>query len=231
MQVRGVGSRALPLRVLVASAAAGFALLCAVPAANSADLPAPEAPAPEPVPPAVYMPAAVEPPVVGGQFEARFGVFDHGLGSAEHGTYDVAGAFVSPRLPNFGLPGYWAYLLPRFEIGGSYNTGGRTSFAHVDTLLTLPIIGGLYFEPFLGGAIHNGSLTATPTLSGLGCPVLFHAGASVGYAFGEHWMVAGTFEHLSNGKSLFGVNCGTNQTATGSNQGLNNYGISAGYRF
>jgi hypothetical protein len=43
--------------------------------------------------------------------------------------------------------------------------------------------------------------------------------------------VLGSFEHLSNGKSLFGLDCGTNQSATGSNQGLNNYGLSVGYAF
>jgi hypothetical protein len=97
-------------------------------------------------------------------------------------------------------------------------------------LLTLPITQRLFFEPFAGGAIHNGSLTPTPTLSGLGCPVLFHAGVSVGVPITEHWRVLGSFEHLSNGKG-FGVNCGTNQSPSGSNQGLNNYGLSASYAF
>jgi len=66
---------------------------------------------------------------------------------------------------------------------------------------------------------------------GLGCPLLFHAGVSVGVPITEHWSVLGSFEHLSNGKSLFGLDCGTNQSATGSNQGLNNYGLSVGYAF
>jgi hypothetical protein len=29
----------------------------------------------------------------------------------------------------------------------------------------------------------------------------------------------------------FGVNCGTNQAANGTNQGLNNYGVRIGYAF
>ena len=69
---------------------------------------------------------------------------------------------------------------------------------------------------------------STPTLVGLGCPLLFHAGASLGVPITAHWRVLGTFEHLSNGKP-FGVDCGTNQRE--GNQGLNNYGVSVGYAF
>jgi hypothetical protein len=93
----------------------------------------------------------------------------------------------------------------------------------------LPITKWLFFEPFLGGATHDGTLAPTPTLVGLGCPLLFHAGASFGVPITEHWRVLGTFEHLSNGKPL-GVDCGTNQRP-GGNQGLNNYGVSVGYAF
>jgi lipid A 3-O-deacylase len=164
----------------------------------------------------------------GNQFEARFGAFAAGVGSAEQDTFDLNASLLTPRL-NPGLQGYAAYLLPRLQFGGALNLAGRTSFAHADIALTLPIVKKLFFEPFLGGAIHNGSLTPTPTLSGLGCPVLIHAGFTFGIAVTEHWTALATFEHLSNGKGL-GVDCGTNQ-ALGTNQGLNNYGLSVGYAF
>jgi lipid A 3-O-deacylase len=164
----------------------------------------------------------------GNQFEARFGAFAAGVGSAEQGTFDLNASLLTPRL-NPGLQGYAAYLLPRLQFGGALNLAGRTSFAYADIALTLPIVKKLFFEPFLGGAIHNGSLTPTPTLSGLGCPVLIHAGFTFGIAVTEHWTALATFEHLSNGKGL-GVDCGTNQ-ALGTNQGLNNYGLSVGYAF
>jgi Lipid A 3-O-deacylase (PagL) len=166
----------------------------------------------------------------GTQFEARFGLFYHGVGSNEHNTFDLNGSVLSPRL-DLGVTGYWAYFLPRFQLGGAANLSGRTSFAYADAAFTLPITQWLFFEPFVGGAVHDGSLTPTPTLAGLGCPLLFHAGVSLGVPINQHWSVIGTFEHLSNGKSLFGVDCGTNQSATGSNQGLNNYGLSVGYAF
>ena len=167
-----------------------------------------------PPPPGAVAPVAGE---IGTQFEARFGVFDHGVGSTERNTVDINGSIVTPRL-KLGVSGYAAYFLPRFQLGGAANLAGRTSFGYADVLFTLPITKWLFFEPFLGGAIHDGNLAPTPTLVGLGCPLLFHAGASVGVPITEHWRVLGTFEHLSNGKPL-GVECGTNQRL-GGNQAL-----------
>jgi hypothetical protein len=189
------------------------------------------------LPPAATMPAsapgvASAPPndefrEPGNQFEGRFGAFAAGVGSVEQGTFDLNASLLTPRL-NLGVQGYAAYVLPRLQLGGAVNLEHRTSFAYADIAVTLPFAGRLFFEPFLGGAIYDGSLTPTPTLSGLGCPLLFHAGFSFGMAITEHWNALATFEHLSNGKGL-GVNCGTNQGPSGSNQGLNNYGVSVGY--
>jgi lipid A 3-O-deacylase len=196
--------------VWIAALAAAFVYLAAAPSAKSEDLLAPT-------------------PTPGGQIEVRFGAFDHGVGSAEHNTVDINGSVLTPRL-NLGVSGYWAYLLPRFQVGGAVNLAGRTSFYYSGIALTLPITQGLFFEPFVGAAVHDGSLHGTPLLSALGCPALFRAGASIGVSITEHWKVVGTFEHLSNGKGIFGVNCGTNQDG-GDNQGLNNYGLSVGYAF
>jgi hypothetical protein len=93
-------------------------------------------------------PGAVADP--GTQFEARFGLFEHGVGSAERNTVDINGSFVTPRL-NLGIPGYWGYLIPRFQLGGAANLAGRTSFGYADVLFTLPITKRLFFEPFVGG--------------------------------------------------------------------------------
>jgi hypothetical protein len=72
------------------------------------------------------------------QLEAPFGVFDHGVGSAERNTVDINGSIVTPRL-NVGAPGYWAYLLPRFQLGGAADLAGRTSFGYADIVFTLPL--------------------------------------------------------------------------------------------
>jgi hypothetical protein len=111
--------------------------LATLPTAKSADL----------------TPADAVAPVVGDigtQFEARFGVFDHGVGSAERNTVDINGSIVTPRL-KLGVSGYAAYFLPRFQLGGAANLAGRTSFGYADVLFTLPITKWLFFEPFLGG--------------------------------------------------------------------------------
>jgi hypothetical protein len=207
--------------VCLASLAASGPALCA-------DV-APAATIPASAPAVTAAPPIAEFREPGNQFEGRFGAFAAGVGSIEQGTFDLNASLLTPRL-NPGVQGYAAYALPRFQLGGAVNLEHRTSFAYADIALTLPFAGRLFFEPFLGGAVHNGSLTPTPTLSGLGCPLLFHAGFSFGVAITGHWNALATFEHLSNGKEL-GVNCGTNQAANGSNQGLNNYGVSVGYAF
>jgi lipid A 3-O-deacylase len=218
--------------VWVAALIAAFAYVAAVPSSRGADLPAP-GPVATPTTP-VDLPASTPGP--GDQFEGRLGVFAHGVRSPEGHTVDINGSILTPRL-NVGAPGYWANLLPRFQLGGAFNLEGRTSIAYADAVFTLPIIHWLFFEPFVGGAIHDGSLHGTPTLSALGCPALFHAGVSLGVPITEHWSVLATWEHLSNGETLFGVNCGTNEYHGGPdhlggyNQGLNNYGVSVGYAF
>ena len=190
-----------------------------------APLPAPVAP-----PPTAAAVPARDP---GTAFELRFGAYYHGVGDVERGTYDLSASVVTPRLDAIGVTGAWRYAIPRFQVGGNYNLDHRTSFAYVDLAWTVPIIKYLFVEPFFGGAIHNGSLYGSPTLSDLGCRELFHVGASVGAPLAEHWVVMGTFEHLSNGKGILGTDCGTNQTGFhgGGNQGLNNYGVRVGYDF
>jgi lipid A 3-O-deacylase len=163
------------------------------------------------------------------RFEARFGAFAHGIGGAEEGSVDLNGELVSPRLFNFGGP--WAFLAPRVHVGGLVNLSGRTSIAYTGLLWTIPVFDRFFVEGFVGPAVHNGELSATATHAGLGCRTLFNAGGSVGYRFSDQWSLMATFDHVSNGKSLFGVDCGTNQAATGSNQGLNNYGVRVGYTF
>jgi hypothetical protein len=211
------------LAVLLLAAGASFA-------ARATDL----APPPRPMvakAPALQIPPAgvlVDP---GDRWEVRAGVFIHGVGNVEHDTYDINGELVSPRLP-FELPGYWRNFVPRIHVGGSANLSGRTSFAYTGVLWTFPIYRGIFFETFIGPAVHNGVLAGDATHSVLGCHTLFHAGASLGYRLDDHWSVIGTFEHLSNGKQLFGIDCGTNQNLPGSaNQGLNNYGLRVGYSF
>lgn len=109
-----------------------MAYMAAERAAKSADMPSPTSATvaseiPRALPVSGYAP--------GSQFEARLGVFAAGIGSAEQGTADLNGSFLTPRL-NVGVAGYLAYLLPRFQLGGAVNLSGRTSFGYFDTAAT-----------------------------------------------------------------------------------------------
>ena len=156
-------------------------------------------------------------------------MFAHGVGSSESGTVSFNGEFATPRL--FRADGaWWSPLIPRLHAGGFVNVSGRTDLAYVGLLWTVPIYAGLFAEGFFGGSVHNGSLAPTATRAGLGCPLLYNVGGSVGYRFNEQWSVMYTLNHMSNGRGVFGTNCGTNQIA-GGNQGLNHHGIRVGYSF
>jgi hypothetical protein len=165
---------------------------------------------------------------MGDCFEVRFGGFLHSEGAYDEITHSIGASFVTPR-PG-PLPGYWANFLPRLRVGGILDLQRGTSYAYADILVTLPIAAGFFFEPFFGGATHNGNLAPTQTSNGLGCPLLFHIGGSVGYAIAPHWNVLVTMDHLSNGNEI-GVNCGTNLRGQARNQGINNYGAGIAYAF
>ena len=175
---------------------------------------------------------AVVVPPVGSSWEIRAGVAAHGVGSHEHNTVDLMGEVLTPCLPFF-QDMVVQFLMPRVHGGGSVNLSGRTSFGYAGFAWTWPIYRGAFVEPFIGAAVHNGSIAGIADDVGVGCDYLFHVGGSVGYRFDQHWSALVTFEHLSNGKQLFGVNCGSNQNLAGSNgnQGSNNYAVKIGYAF
>lgn len=157
------------------------------------------------------------------RYDVRFGAFAHGIGGVEHNTVDINAEFVFPRLP-FGQSEWWSFAVPRPHVGGLGNVSGRTSAVYAGALWTVPLIERVFGEAFLDGAVHDGSLTGGPDEAALGCRALFHAGFSLGYAITTEWSAMVTFDHLSNGKSLFDTPCDRNQ-------GLNNYGVRFGYAF
>ncbi len=162
------------------------------------------------------------------RLEVRLGAFAHGVGGVERNTVSLEAELVSPRV--VAVAGAWAPLVPRFSLGGSVNLAGKTDYAYANILWTVPVFDRAFAELFVGPAVHNGSLDHEADRVGLGCPVLFHAGGSVGYRLTERISLMGTFAHLSNGRSLFGVDCGTN-LGPRRNQGLNNYGLRLGFAF
>lgn len=157
------------------------------------------------------------------RMEVRFGGFAHGLGSAEKNTADVSLEIVSPRLmPD--ISGWWSFLIPRAYVGGMLNVEGRTSSLRGGALWTIPFTERWFGEIFFGGAVHDGSINGTSDLNALGSRALFNVGGSVGYRFDAHWSVLATFDHMSNGKSVFDL-------PFVHNQGVNSYGIRTAFAF
>jgi hypothetical protein len=157
------------------------------------------------------------------RYEFRFGAFAHGIGGVERNTADVNTEFVLPRL-SLGGSEWWTFTIPRPHFGGLANVSGRTSAVYGGALWTVPLTSQIFGEVFVDGAVHNGSLAGGPDQSALGCRALFHSGASLGYAFTPRWSAMFSFDHFSNGKSLFGTPCERNQ-------GINDYGVRFGYSF
>jgi hypothetical protein len=168
-------------------------------------------------------PISSKPPDYAERFEARGGLFAHGIGSVEGNTVDINLELVSPRLP-FGSTAPWAALVPRLEVGGFLNTLGRTSIGYAGLLWTVPIDQGFFWEPFFGGAANNGLRDGSATRSALGCSYGFNFGSSLGYRLDGPWSIIGTFNHMSNGNSSVGTSCPHNK-------GVNNLGVKVGYSF
>jgi hypothetical protein len=216
--------RALGLQV------AAFAVMSGLGLAHGADLlpaPPPAAPPPYVAPPLVQPAAYFYDPY---RTEIRLGGFFHGVGGAEKGTYDINPEFVFPRLPLFQTQ-WWNVFVPRPHVGVLANLEGRTSSFYAGALWSFPLPFRTFFELFVDGSIHNGvQNNPLPGHSGLGCPALFHVGGSLGYAITDHWTAMVTFDHLSNGHYIFGINCAGNTGPT-PNPGVNDWGAKIGYAF
>jgi lipid A 3-O-deacylase len=179
--------------------------------ANAADIPAtPAAPASAPVV-SFYNPSAFE--VRGGALVSTWG--------PEEGSVDLNGELVFPKI--FTVPGWQDILIPRFHVGGMGNLGGRTSYGYAGALWTLNY--DRYFtEVFFGGAVHDGPLLARDSDEpSLGCRVLYHTGANIGYRFDQNWSAMITFDHASNGSPTLS-NCR-------GNTGISVLGLRVGYSF
>jgi hypothetical protein len=122
-------------------------------------------------------------------------------------------------------------FVPRPHVGVLANLEGRTSSFYAGALWSFPLPFRTFFELFVDGSIHNGvQNNPLPGHAGLGCPALFHVGGSLGYAITDHWTAMVTFDHLSNGHYIFGINCAGNTGPT-PNPGVNDWGAKIGYAF
>ena len=201
---------------------AGGLALASVPV-TAADLGAPRAPAP------VYA-APVQPLSI--VSEIRIGGAVQDPGSAEgkargFSTANVNGEILFAK-PVLSLDPFWQAFVPRPTVGGSYNTGGRTSYAYLGATWTVDLFPEflnrrVFLEGFFGGAAHNGYTgpkAGTPYgFNTLGCNPLFREAAALGFRITERLSIMATVEHMSNAGLC------------DNNRGLTNYGGKIGYTF
>ena len=159
--------------------------------------------------------------------EVRIGGSVQDPGSAEANTSNINGEILFTK-PVLSLDPFWQAFVPRPTVGGSYNFGGRTSFAYLGATWSIDLFpqtfrNVVFLEGFFGGAVHDGATgpkSAVPFgFNALGCSPLFREAAALGFRLSEHWSIMATVEHMSNAGLC--VN----------NRGLTNYGGRIGYTF
>ncbi|WP_158626114.1 acyloxyacyl hydrolase [Arsenicitalea aurantiaca] len=111
---------------------------------------------------------------------------------------------------------------PRLELGGVLNVQGRESVLHAGLNWQVPVFETpLFAELGLGVGIHDGALDgAERPLRNLGCPFGFHYSYALGANLENNFTILAKFQHISHANL-----CGDR------NDGINNFGLSAGYRF
>ncbi|APT31688.1 iron acquisition and metabolism [Methylobacterium phyllosphaerae] len=182
-----------------------------------------------PPPPAAYL-APVQPLSI--VSEIRIGGAVQDPGSAEGKLPGFSKANVNGEIlfakPILSADPFWQAFVPRPTVGGSYNTGGRTSYAYLGATWTLEVFPEtfnrrVFLDGFFGGVAHNGwtgPKAETPYgFNTLGCSPMFREAAALGFRITEHWSIMATIEHMSNAGLC------------ANNRGLTNYGGKIGYTF
>jgi lipid A 3-O-deacylase len=166
--------------------------------------------------------------------EARIGVVQHNICVLDCDNADKEDGpningelvFKSPDV----LSIVWS---PRPYVMASYNTAGNTNFGGVGLQWDFEFGDGWAIEPGIGYVFHDGA-NSSPFPQGdprgdafteenvlFGSDDLFRTSLAVSKDLGDRWGVQLMYEHLSHGQIL----------GNGRNQGLDNIGVRAIYRF
>ncbi len=195
-------------KMFAVAAAGAVVLLCAP--VQAADLVAPAAAAEAYVPEPAYSWRVLDEVRIGGYV---YGVDDPPEGKSPSINFEL----LTSRLPI----GSQEWYVPRLHVGASINTEDSPSHGYAGFAWTVDLTDWMFVEATFGGGVHNGDTGADAPdgESALGCSVLFHESASIGFRFNENWSVMGTIEHLSNANLC------------DSNRGITEAGARIGYRF
>jgi hypothetical protein len=152
-------------------------------------------------------------------FELRLGTFVHDSLSPERGSADInAEALMHLFRP---APSALSWLTPRWHVGTTINTAGKTSSLYTGLTWTFDLTPRLFAELSLGGAVHNGTIGRIPVAghNAMGCRAAFRESLSLGYRFTQQFALMGTLEHMSNAGLC------------AQNRGLTNFGLRAAWTF
>jgi lipid A 3-O-deacylase len=164
----------------------------------------------------------------------RLGVMEHNIRVIDPDNADKeSGVNINGEL-RFASPAILDFLWsPHPFVMASVNTDGNTSFAGVGLEWDWEFADGWRLEPGLGYVVHDGD-NESPFPQGsqesfeysqrhvfLGSTDLFRTSLALTYDINERWGVQVLYEHLSHGQIL----------GSGRNQGLDELGVRAVYRF
>lgn len=110
---------------------------------------------------------------------------------------------------------------PRIHVGANVSLGGDTSQFYGGFSWKVPLNDLFYLDFGIGGTLHNGPVPNTGSGPDLGCSLLFHEYAGVGYQIDPHWSLTMSIDHSSHASMCHGK----------SNQGLTHAGLAVGYKF
>jgi lipid A 3-O-deacylase len=155
--------------------------------------------------------------------ELRFGA----SGSIQNGYDHENGVFPDVQVL-FNPFGYnptadWKDQLshPRIHVGTSVGTAGSATQFYGGFSWTLTHSNGIFTEVGFGGTVHTGNLDNWQDHGPmLGCRLLFHEYAGLGYNFDSHWNVMAQIAHSSHAN-----------LCDGPNGGMTRVGLMVGYKF
>ncbi len=102
----------------------------------------------------------------------------------------------------------------------NFNTSEDTSSFYFGLTYEWDFWESFFFTLDLGGALHDGDLSPPDRdTKELGCRLLFHKAASLGFMATEHHTIAFRLDHISNAKLC------------SENEGLDTVGVVYSYRF
>ncbi|MDE1993551.1 MAG: acyloxyacyl hydrolase [Rhizobiaceae bacterium] len=110
---------------------------------------------------------------------------------------------------------------PRVHVGTSIGTDGSATQFYGGLSWTLTHSNGIFTEAGFGGTVHTGNLDDwTKDGPMLGCRLLFHEYAGIGYNFDTHWSLMAQVAHSSHAN-----------LCDGPNGGMTRAGLLVGYKF